>query len=57
MGELGKDWLRWVGVTVPVTGVGWGNYLLCDLGRGSEKGGTVRGGVLRSRDRSAAERV
>jgi hypothetical protein len=34
MGELGKDWLRWVGVTVPVTGVGWGNYLLCDLGRG-----------------------
>jgi hypothetical protein len=27
MGELGKDWLRWVGVTVPVMGVGWGNYL------------------------------
>ncbi len=23
MGELGKDWLRGVGVTVPVTG-GWG---------------------------------
>jgi hypothetical protein len=28
MGELGRDWLRGVGVTVPVTGVGGTFYLL-----------------------------